>query len=149
MTLFDPESQAKIKTFTQTRPIRTRIQRISTGHAEDPSFASMAGALSTLIPDLVIEEEKTDTGLPGFRLKDNITYSALPLNKELGPFLEALAGLTGQGSPLSGEIVNTLDGIDIPVRLTLYIALQCPFCPAVVGTFSPWPFTAPESVSIS
>ncbi|MCM2284311.1 MAG: thioredoxin family protein [Desulfobacula sp.] len=136
MTLFDPESQAKIKTFTQTRPIKTRIQRLSTGHAEDPPFALMAGALSTLIPDLVIEEEKTDTGLPGFRLKDNITYSALPLDKELGPFLEALAGLSGQGSPLSGEIVKTLDGIDIPVRLTLYIALQCPFCPTVVRTVS-------------
>ena len=96
----------------------------------------MAHALSTLIPDLIIEEEKTDAGLPGFRLKDNITYSALPLDKELGPFLEALASLSGQGAPLSGEIAKTLDGMDIPVRLTLYMALQCPFCPTVVRTVS-------------
>jgi len=143
MTFFDPESQTKIKTFTQTRPIKTRIQRISAGHAEDHQFALMAHALSTLIPDLIIEEEKTDAGLPGFRLKDNITYSALPLDKELGPFLEALDGLSGQGSPLSGEI-KTLDGIDIPVQLTLYIALQCPFCPTVVGTVLPLALHCPQ-----
>ncbi len=122
MTLFDPESQTKIKTFTQARPIKTRIQRISTGHIENHEFALMADGLASLIPDLVIEEEKTDIGLPGFRLKDNITYSALPLDKELEPFLEALASLSGQGSPLSGEITKALDGMDIPVRLTLYMA---------------------------
>ncbi len=144
MTFFDPESQTKIKTFTQTRPIKTRIQRISAGHAEDHQFALMAHALSTLIPDLIIEEEKTDAGLPGFRLKDNITYSALPLDKELGPFLEALDGLSGQGAPLSDEIAKTLDGIGIPVRLTLYIALQCPFCPTVVGTVLPLALHCPQ-----
>ena len=144
MTLFDPESQTKIKTFIQTRSIKTRIQRISTGHAEDHSFALMADALSTLIPDLTIEEEKTDAGLPGFRLKDNITYSALPLDKELEPFLEALAGLSGHPQPLSGAVTKTLDRIDIPVQLTLYIALQCPFCPAVVRTVSALALHCPQ-----
>ena len=136
MTLLDQKSQTKIKTFTHTRPIKTRIQRISTRHAEDHPFALISCELSTLIPGLAIEEEKADTGLPGFRLKDNITYSALPLDKELEPFLEILAGLASYPQPLSGEIAKTLDGIDIPVRLTLYIALQCPFCPAVVRTVS-------------
>lgn len=144
MTVFDPKSQALIGTFIQTGPIKARIQRISTGHAQDHQFALMAHALSTLIPDLVIEEEKADTGLPGFRLKDNITYSALPLDKELEPFLEVLAGLSGQGSPLSGEIAKILDGMDIPVRLTLYMALQCPFCPAVVGTVLPLALHCPR-----
>ncbi len=144
MTFFDPESQTKIKTFTQTRPIKTRIQRISAGHAEDHQFALMAHALSTLIPDLIIEEEKTDAGLPGFRLKDNITYSALPLDKELGPFLEALDGLSGHSEPLAGAVTKALDDIDIPVRLTLYIALQCPFCPTVVRTVSALALHCPQ-----
>ena len=144
MTLFDLKSQTMIKTFTQTGAIKARIQRISTGHAEDHQFMPIGDELSTLIPDLVIQEEKADAGLPGFRLKDNITYSALPLDKELGPFLEALAGLSGHGSPLSGEIVKTLDSIDIPVRLTLYIALQCPFCPIVVKTVLPLALRCPQ-----
>lgn len=144
MTLFDPESQTKINAFTRTRSIKTRIQRISTGHAEDHQFALMADGLSTLMPDLVIEEEKTDVGLPGFRLKDNITYSALPLDKELEPFLEALAGLSGHPQPLAGVVTKALDDIGIPVRLTLYIALQCPFCPTVVRTVSALALHCPQ-----
>ena len=41
------------------------------------------------------------------------------------------------GPTLSKPIRQTLDKIDIPVQLKLYIALQCPHCPNVVRTVIP------------
>ncbi len=137
MALFDLKSRTLIQNFNTAGNIKARIQRITTDHAEDHQFISIVDEFSTLLPDLAIESKKSDTGLPGFRFKDNITYSALPLDKELEPFLEALSILSGQIPPLSDDIIKALDDMDIPVRLTLYIALHCPFCPMVVKTVVP------------
>lgn len=137
MTLFDPKSQTLIQDFNNAGTIKTRIQLITTDHAEDHQFIAIADALSTLMPDLVMDPRKSDSGLPGFRLQNNITWSAFPLDKELEPFLEALSILSGRRYPLSGNTLKSLHDIDIPVRLTLYIALHCPFCPNMVKTVVP------------
>ncbi len=137
MAVFDSKSQTLIQNFSKTGHIKTRIQLITTGHAEDHRFTTIADELTALVPDLAIETKKAETGLPGFRLKDNTTWSALPLEKELEPFLESLSILSGHKPPLSGDTLKSLDDIGIPVRLTLYIALHCPFCPAVVKTVAP------------
>jgi len=146
MTFFDPKSQTLIQNFCKTGAIKTRIQRIATDHAEDHQFISIADELSTLMPDLAIESRKSVSGLPGFSFKDNIVWSAFPFDKELEPFLEALSILSGHESTLSDAIRKTLDDIDIPVRLTLYIALQCPFCPTVVKTVLPLALHCPHII---
>jgi len=74
-------------------------------------------------------------GLPGFFLKPNILYSALPLERELPPFLKGLDALDTPG--LADGIQTVLDTIDTPCRLTLYIALQCPHCPGMVERLIP------------
>lgn len=144
MTLFDAEAQALIRNAHKTGKIQTRIQVVTTGHAEDHQFLSIADELTTLMPDLNIESEKNDTGLPGFRLKDNIVYSAFPFDKELEPFLDALSILSGNGPALLDTLQKPLDDIDIPVRLTFYIALQCPFCPIVAKTVFPLAIHCPH-----
>ena len=77
------------------------------------------------------------TGLPGFRLRENITYSALPMSRELPPFLKSLS-LLGEPAPkLTEEISALVDRMDLPCELTLYIALECPHCPGMVETLFP------------
>lgn len=60
----------------------------------------------------------------------NIAYQALPLGKELPPFLEALdraaAGSDEEQSPSHTQI-------ELPAALNLFITPQCPHCPLVVG----------------
>lgn len=67
-------------------------------------------------------------------LRENITYSAFPLEKEREPFLEAVSQINDHNPLVSEPIQKALDHLKIPVRLTLYIALQCPHCPNVVRT---------------
>jgi len=77
------------------------------------------------------------TELPNVLIKKNITCSAPWLEKELKPSLETLSETDDGGSNLSESIRNTLDKIDIPIHLKLYIAKQCPHCPNVIRTVIP------------
>ena len=137
MPIFNPKSTIMIQNWNQAIENQIKIKRLTTDHAEDIQFINFADQVSGLASRLIIEPEKGETGLPAFLLKENITYSALPLEKELEPFLEALSLLNGSPPLLSEPIRQTLDTIDIPVRLKLYIALQCPHCPDVVRTVMP------------
>lgn len=76
-------------------------------------------------------------GLPGFQLRENITYSALPLAKELAPFLKGLSLLGNPAPDLPENIAALVAQMDMPCEMTLYIALQCPHCPGMVDTLFP------------
>lgn len=128
-----------IQHFDQTIEKQVKIKLITTDHKETHQFTNVSAQLTNMTSHIVIESKKGETPLPGFLLTENITYSALPLEKELEPFLEALLKINsadpGLSAPaISRSIGQPLDQIDIPVRLKLYIALQCPHCPNMVRT---------------
>jgi glutaredoxin len=137
MPIFDPPSQAMTQDWDQAIEKQVRIKLITTDHAENNQFVNFTNQLVNTTSHLKIESKKGGDILPGFLLKENITYSALPLKKELAPFLEALSQINGRPPMLSKSLGQTLDKIDIPVRLKLYIALECPHCPHVVRTLIP------------
>lgn len=142
MFIFEQSSKTLIQEWDQTLSNPISIKLITTGHIEDNQFVNFTHAMAGLTSNLIIESEKREKGLPGFQIEENITYSALPLGKELAPFLEALSQKSCKGPDLSrpalsDSICQTLDKIDIPVRLKLYVALQCPHCPNVVRTVIP------------
>lgn len=139
MPIFDPKSQALIENWDQTIEKQIKIRLITTDHAEDNQFINFSEQMANMVPGLVFEYEKGKKNLPGFHLKENITYSALPLKKELEPFLEALSQINDGPAP-SGPILKSLDKIDNPIHLKLYIALECPHCPHVVRTLMPLAF---------
>jgi len=140
MPIFDPQTTLLIQNWDQTLKNQIKIKRMATDHAEENQFINFADQISGLSSRLVIETQKGEKDLPCFMLKENITYSALPLEKELKPFLEALSQISSKNLILSDQIRQDLDKIDIPVRLKLYIALQCPHCPDVVRTVMPLAF---------
>lgn len=146
MPIFDPTSETLVQAWNQTLTNRIFLKLITPGQAEDPQFLNFSNQITTAASNLTITRERgADRGfgtpLPGFQLSGNLTYSALPLGRELEPFLEALAQLDTHPGPtnpiLSNPIRAALDQIDVPVRLKLYIALECPHCPHVVRTIVP------------
>lgn len=62
----------------------------------------------------------------------NIAYQALPLDRELPPFLEAL-NRAALADEMSEAQSSALAQIELPAELSLYIAPHCPHCPLVVG----------------
>ncbi|MCK5835904.1 MAG: thioredoxin family protein [Desulfobacula sp.] len=142
MPIFDATSKTVILNWDQTMKSPIKIKRIDTDHAENNQFINFTNQIQNTTSHLIIDSEKQKKDLPGFLIKENIFYSALPLEKELDPFLEILSQINSRQSAvtesaLSDSLRQLLDRLDIPVHLTLYIALQCPHCPAVVRTVIP------------
>ncbi len=118
-----------------TAPGKISVSILATDHLEQQSFAAFADAWSGISSSVDWKDGDPDADLPGFRLKENIIYSALPLERELVPFL---AGLETIFYPhVSPEVRELLDQIQLPCELTLYIALQCPHCPYMVKSLIP------------
>lgn len=137
MQIFDEQSKNMIMDWAQSLKNQIKIKLITTKHVETNQFINFTKKFTAATPKLIVDSEKGENDLPCFLLKKNINYSALPLSKELEPFLEALSHINNHEVKLAEPILQRLDKIDIPVNLKLYIALECPHCPNVVRTIIP------------
>lgn len=107
-----------------------------TSHPEQPAFVAFASKLSRTAPCIRITSSDRQRQIPTLFISDNIGVSALPLGKELTPFLEALTCLADP-LPLPETIQTQLEQISRPCHLTLFIAAQCPHCPDMVRRLIP------------
>ncbi len=137
MQIFDDQSKNMIMDWAQSLKNQIKIKLITTEHVETNQFVNFTKKFTEATSELTIDSEKGEKDLPYFQLKENIKYCALPLSKELEPFLEALSQINNHQVKLAEPIIKSLDKINIPVSLKLYIALECPHCPNVVRTIIP------------
>ena len=68
-----------------------------------------------------------------------LRYQAVPDGHELQPFLEALAAASSKPAAIDESAKALLERDRLPATLTLFIAPQCTFCPAVVRQLMPLP----------
>jgi len=137
MQIFDEQSKKMIMDWAHSLKNQIKIKLITTEHVETNQFINFTKKFTETTSKLTVDSEKGENDLPCFLLKKNIKYSALPLSKELEPFLEALSHINNHEVKLAEPILQRLDKINIPVSLKLYIALECPHCPNVVRTIIP------------
>jgi hypothetical protein len=107
-----------------------------TDHRQQPEFDAFASELTRKAPCVHITALDRQCRIPSFFLADNIGFSALPLERELPPFLDALTFMT-EPPPLPKDIRKRLEQIVRPCHLTLFIALSCPHCPNMVRNLIP------------
>ncbi len=135
--MIDTIARQDISAWEQKQTGKQTIQLIMTDHGEQNTFESFGCDLADLAPSIRVKKSDREDSLPGFILKENITYSALALDKELPPFLDGLSCIRNHGPKPPEPIQKILDQISIPCDLTLYIAMHCPHCPGVVNTILP------------
>jgi hypothetical protein len=129
----DDRTKERIEAWTPLG--RPTLSIADTEHLEQKTFETFARQWQEFSESIAWTNSSRPADLPGFFLKKNILYSALPLERELKPFLKGLDAL--DQPQLSDDIQNTLNKIEVPCRLTLYIALQCPHCPGMVERLIP------------
>jgi len=116
---------------------------------QDIFFEEFCHHLERVFPDITIKREiDRNRTLPEIRLTENLLYSALPLEMELDPFLEALTPLKDKEFKWPEALLEKLSKIEIPVRLKLYVAPSCPHCPAMVRTMVRLAYAC-ESISLT
>lgn len=139
--MIDTTAQQQIRDWQSAQKLTIGLRQ--TDHSEQKTFTAFAQAFSLCSKGILWQNSQEEADLPGFVLRDNIIYSAIPLKRELVPFLRGLDSL-GAPEAVSPKIRQMLDRIHLPCTLTLYIALQCPHCPAMVETLIPLAAYCPQ-----
>jgi len=109
-------------------------------HPHFSIFKAFCDNLGRLVPGIKIKKDgDSPDEPPQILLGSGLRYQAIPAGHELQPFLEMLIAF-GSDSVNSAESAQTFLKKEIlPATLTLFIAPQCTFCPAVVRQLSPLP----------
>jgi hypothetical protein len=132
----DEEHQLSLFNDQLKQDIRLRL--VKTRHEGSRPLEGFCVALQKAVPKIHVVHEKDESDAPSeLRIHSRIRYRAVPLGRELVPFLEALSWIFN-GPPLpSLPGSSLLDKLTMPAELKLYIAEQCPFCPGVVQSLLP------------
>lgn len=130
--------EEKLHAWNGSLEKETGITLATTGSDQDAPFLEFCDRLAAALPNVKVTQETDDENtLPEIRLSTNLVYSALPLEQELEPFLEALSRVNAPTSGLPAGVKEKLARLDIPTRLKLYVAMHCPHCPAMVRAMTP------------
>ena len=127
-----PEEEKSIEKWGRNLKNDVHIKLILTEDKRSEVFKDLIDSLTHICPKIQVQKEQNDESLaPEIRI-DNIRYHAIPLERELDPFLKAMSNLDACSEQLSSSIQKRIDQIEIPALLKVYITPQCPFCPLTV-----------------
>jgi hypothetical protein len=102
-------------------------------HPSYPSFKDFCDNLNRLVPQVkVTMDGESPEKPPQIVIGNGLRYQAVPAGLELPPFLDALTDFSSNASDAALKTKDLLKKDKLPATLTLYIAAQCGFCPAVV-----------------
>ncbi len=131
--VLNDKERAAIAVWAQEKEGPMELKRVIVGRAEDAVLKDFCKFLMDAAPGIRVKDLKDEKkSLPEIQVMDNVSFSALPLEKLLPPFLESLDLARGGAPVVETPVLEMLSTIDIPVTLKLYVAGQCPHCPGVI-----------------
>jgi hypothetical protein len=116
------------------------ISLIDSGHPNFMVFKDFCDNLNHLVPRIKIAKKgESPQHPPQIVIGNGLRYQTVPTGHELQPFLEALIALDSASWDIAEPAKTRLRKVKLPATLTLFIAPQCTFCPAVVRQLIPLP----------
>jgi len=138
-----PEEKERIKKWNDGLSSDVLLRFITTDDKRSEGLSDFCGSLSALAPKVrVVKDEGDPKDLPALVVGPRLRYHAIPLGKELDPFLIALASDPTQLPQLTASEKTAIDNINMPAFLRLFVTRQCPFCPVTVRQLLPLPATS-------
>lgn len=130
----------QILKFGDQLPGDITIDLIESEHSNYAAFKEFCNNLSNLAPGVTVKKDRESLKEPPqIVIRNRLRYQTIPAGHELQPFLEALTAI-GSDPPAIDETAKArLKKDRLPATLTLFIAPQCTFCPAVVRQLIPLP----------
>lgn len=133
-----PDEKAQIRKYNSELSTDIHISLLTTEDKRSKEFEGFCENLVRLAPRIrVMQEEGESGGAPAIQVSHTLRYHAIPLGKELRPFLDALPVSDGRASSMSASVQDHLNRMDVPAMLRLFISQQCPFCPVTVQHITP------------
>ena len=111
---------------------------LSNSNIKSNSFKQFAKEFSGILPNIkVIQIKESNENLPGIMLNKNIIFNTIPLEEELEPFLKYVQYKLNNNFELSENYKLKLDELKADLKVDLFIAQICPYCPRVVEKIIP------------
>jgi hypothetical protein len=132
------DEERQIALFNDQLKQDIRLRLVKTRCEGSRQLEAFCMDLAKAAPKIHIVQENGESDAPWeLRIHSRIQYRAVPLGQELAPFLKALSWIFINQALPSQPFSPLLESLTLPAQLKLYIAEQCPFCPAVVGSLLP------------
>ena len=128
----------QISLFNELLKQDIRLRLVKTRHEGGVMLTDFCTALQLAAPKIHVVHENDQTDAPSeLRIHSRIRYRAVPHGRELAPFLEALSWIFNGKALPSLPVSDFSNERLLPAELKLYVAEQCPYCPAVVQQILP------------
>ncbi len=132
-----PEEQQTIKDWNTGLKENISIRLALSSDDQKEPLSRFCEELALFAPKITVENTKAgDSSSSSIQLRKNLRFHAIPLGRELEPFLEILS--QSAGSPLlADETIKKLKKNKAPTFLKLFIVQQCPHCPDTLRRLAP------------
>ena len=134
-----PEEEKQIRQWNATLSHDVHIRLVATEDRRSKVLQDFCHRFSTVASRVSLAvEEGGEQEPPALEVHPRLQYCAVPLGKELGPFLSALASSWDiLAKALPETSLGALHTLNVPAFLRLYVAPQCPHCPSMVRQLLP------------
>lgn len=130
--MISEKEKKQIENWGRTLKDDIFIRLVLTEDKRSRTFQDFCKEIEHIVPKITIKQEKDeDSKLPVIQI-GNVGYQAIPLDRELEPFLSALAGDDNRIQNIPLSVQGKLLQVKIPAYLKVYIMPDCPFCSAAV-----------------
>jgi glutaredoxin len=134
METFSDSEKERIEKWTKGLGQDVILRYATANHPMDERFKAFAGELAERSPRIRLKKDgDAQVTLPTLFVGRQTAYQALPLNRELDPFLAALGDEGAVANQLSTNVRQQLARLQVPALVKVYITPHCPFCPNVVS----------------
>lgn len=133
--MIDDKEKDRIRQWGNRTETDSTLRFATTGHSMDEKVKGFADLVASLNPGVRAKKDDDATvSLPSLFIGNRVTYQALPLDRELEPFLAALGDAGAFADRISADVRQQLSQLDAPALVKVYITPHCPFCPITVST---------------
>ncbi len=134
MTTITEREMEQIRKWADNLDHDVTLRYAMADHPMDDTFKAFASQLAELSPRIHLKKDgDVQVNLPSLLVGRHVTYQALPLNRELEPFLNTLGDDGVFAGQLAEDVRKQLESLQIPALAKIYITPHCPFCPTVVS----------------
>ncbi|MBC2743828.1 MAG: thioredoxin family protein [Desulfosarcina sp.] len=110
------------------------LRYATTSHSMDEKFKAFVEYVADLTPRVRAKKDgDAVVSLPTVFIGSHVAYQALPLDRELAPFLAALGDGNAFADRIAPDVQERLTQLRAPALVKVYITPHCPFCPTTVS----------------
>ena len=134
MKPFSESEKKRIERWTGGLVADVTLRYATADHPLDERFKAVAAELAELSPRIRLKKDgDAQVSLPTLFVGRHCAFQALPLDRELEPFLTALGDGDDGADQLPADVRDRLDRLRVPALVKVYVTPHCPFCPKAVS----------------